>query len=958
MGALTRDYDWASSPVGPPETWPISLCTTVSMILSARSPMFLWWGTDLIQFYNDAYRPSLGNDGKHPRALGQRGEACWPEIWPVIKPLIDQVMTGGGATYSENQLIPIYRNGSLEDVYWTFSYNPVRDDNFKIAGVLVVCQETTNEVIGRKNLELNESRFRSIVEQAPMAIGLLSGPEMIVELGNDKIFQVWGKDKSVTGLPVIEALPEIKGQVFPQLLQDVYNTGQPFYGNDILTKLVQNEKLVDVYLDFTYTPLLDVSGAVKSIMVLATDVTQKINAMKALEQNEAKLRSVIEAAPTAMGLFVGRDLIIEMPNQAFIDIVGKGPDIAGKPLRQVMPELEDQPFLQILDDVYTTGQMYQAFSSQVNVMRAGVMTTDYYNITYAPILDNNGKVYAILEIASNVTERTVALRQIEESQTQLLTLFEQSPVAIATISRQDLIFTMANPFYAELVGRTPEELVGKPLVDALPELAAQGFDQLISNVISTGVPFLSKEQAINVVRDGAMQAIYVDLTCQPKRDAEGNVNGVLLVATDMTQQVKSRKEIEQAEITLRGAVELAELGTWEIDLHAGILQYSDRLRMWLGAGPDEIITVERAYRDIRAEDRPRVKAAIQHALTPGTNGIYDIEYFVDVSQAGQERILHAQGKTYYDDKGKPYKITGTVQDVTEQRAVRLALEHQVQRRTEELESANEELAASNEELATINEEFISINDELSRSNNLLARSNENLQQFAYVASHDLLEPLRKVQSFGDLLMKRYASQLGDGKDYVLRMQAAAQRMSTLIEDLLTFSRVSASQDVHVLVSLDKVVDSALGLLDYAIHESGAEVTVEKLPAINGHQLQLEQLFLNLLSNAIKFRKAGTTPLISITCEQIGAKKIPYPVKPARSSPTYYRIDVTDNGIGFASDKVDRIFQVFQRLHGKNEYAGTGIGLAICEKVALNHGGAITATSEPGKGSTFSLFLPG
>ncbi|AMR33338.1 hypothetical protein A0256_18885 [Mucilaginibacter sp. PAMC 26640] len=146
MGKLTRQYDWASSPLGSPDTWSQSLLTTVSILLRSKFPMFLWWGPQLIQFYNDAYRPSLGAGGKHPKALGQSGEKCWPEIWPVINPLIDQVMAGGEATWSDNQLIPIYRNNRIEDVYWTFSYSPVIDETGEPGGVLVICTETTDNI--------------------------------------------------------------------------------------------------------------------------------------------------------------------------------------------------------------------------------------------------------------------------------------------------------------------------------------------------------------------------------------------------------------------------------------------------------------------------------------------------------------------------------------------------------------------------------------------------------------------------------------------------------------------------------------------------------------------------------------------------------------------------------------------------------------------------------------------
>lgn len=169
MGELTRSLNWAGTSLGNPETWPQSLLTTVNILLNSRFPMFLWWGPDLIQFYNDAYRPSLGASGKHPSALGQKGEDCWPEIWPIIKPLIDQVMAGGASTWSEDQLIPIYRNGRLEDVYWTFSYSKIIDEQGKPAGVLVICNETTEKVKSFKQIQQAKQELEFAIEAAELA---------------------------------------------------------------------------------------------------------------------------------------------------------------------------------------------------------------------------------------------------------------------------------------------------------------------------------------------------------------------------------------------------------------------------------------------------------------------------------------------------------------------------------------------------------------------------------------------------------------------------------------------------------------------------------------------------------------------------------------------------------------------------------------------------------------------
>src|SRR5918993_4672546 len=208
MGELTRSKDWTLTSLGAPSCWPSTLRTTVSIILNSKFPMFLWWGSELIQFYNDAYRPSLGVDGKHPEALGQRGVECWKEIWPTIKPLIDQVMFNAESTWSEDQHIPIYRNGKLEDVYWTFGYSPVMDESESPAGVLVTCTETTKTVQAIKKVQESENNLRNIIVNGPVAMSLLSGPSFIVEIATARMYELWGRSaEQLHNRPIFEGLP-------------------------------------------------------------------------------------------------------------------------------------------------------------------------------------------------------------------------------------------------------------------------------------------------------------------------------------------------------------------------------------------------------------------------------------------------------------------------------------------------------------------------------------------------------------------------------------------------------------------------------------------------------------------------------------------------------------------------------------------------------------------------------
>jgi signal transduction histidine kinase/CHASE3 domain sensor protein len=240
----------------------------------------------------------------------------------------------------------------------------------------------------------------------------------------------------------------------------------------------------------------------------------------------------------------------------------------------------------------------------------------------------------------------------------------------------------------------------------------------------------------------------------------------------------------------------------------------------------------------------------------------------------------------------------------------------------------------------------------------LMRSNEDLEQFAYVASHDLQEPLRKIRSFGDRLMTKYHAKLDDtGKDYIERMQMAAGRMQSLIEDLLAFSRITRSSELPGKVDMKKLLEEIDDDLSDQIARENASVEFQKIPAVLGVRGQIQRLFQNLISNAIKFRKQEESPRIKITGERMSALDVTSEFSITPRYKNYVKITVSDNGIGFDEKYAEQIFNVFQRLHGKNEFEGTGIGLAICKKIVTHHGGVIAAKSIEDIGSDFIVILP-
>jgi PAS domain-containing protein len=295
MGALMRAHDWSHSSLGDPRTWPQSLRTAVRLLLNTGHPMYVWWGKDGACLYNDAYRRSIGSE-RHPGSLGRPAREVWNEIWEIIGPQIEQVMSGRGATWNENQLVPITRNGRREDVYWTYSYGPIDDEAAPngIGGVLVVCTETTQQVLAEQRLAAQAERQRRLFERAPGFIAVLSGPEHVFEFVNEAYVRlVNGRD--VTGRTVREALPEVSGQGFFELLDQVYASGERYVAEHVPVGLRRPDGAVqERLLDFIYEPIISETGQVSGVFVEGYDITEAHHAQEALRANERRQALLVQ----------------------------------------------------------------------------------------------------------------------------------------------------------------------------------------------------------------------------------------------------------------------------------------------------------------------------------------------------------------------------------------------------------------------------------------------------------------------------------------------------------------------------------------------------------------------------------------------------------------------------------------------------------------------------------------
>lgn len=288
-------FDWTTSALGSPASWHTSLCNQFDLILSAEFPMFIAWGQQLSLLYNNAYIPILGK--RHPLAMGQPLKEIWSEVWDEVSPIIHSALTGK-SSFFENMPLQIQRNGYLEQSWFTFSYSPARGDDGNIAGLFCVCTETTREVILARDRVKENERLKAFFKQAPGYIAVLQGPTHIFELVNDAYYEVVGS-RELIGKPVREALPELEGQSYFELLDNVFATGEPFVGRGVsaIIRRGDTEKLEQRYLDFVQQPIFDNAGNVIGIFVEGSDVTDAVFAMAALQDSETRLLQLANTIP-------------------------------------------------------------------------------------------------------------------------------------------------------------------------------------------------------------------------------------------------------------------------------------------------------------------------------------------------------------------------------------------------------------------------------------------------------------------------------------------------------------------------------------------------------------------------------------------------------------------------------------------------------------------------------------
>jgi PAS domain S-box-containing protein len=568
----------------------------------------------------------------------------------------------------------------------------------------------------------------------------------------------------------------------------------------------------------------------ESLRLLNQELEARVGERTAeLSKSESRLRHLLSDAPVAIAVLAGRELVIESANKKVLEAWGKTGEIIGKPIQMAIPELKGQEFISILDDVYTKSQPYHGSEVKAILRHDGILEEVYFNFVYQPIQDEYGQTNGIMVTANIVSEQVVARNHVQqlneeliainqelsESQDRLMVtnldlqaselrldkILSEIPVPVVVLMGADQVISTTNDALLKLWDRTKDEVMGKTMLDVFPELVGQPYPELWKKVFETGMSVVSQELVVTYKNqaDGSDRTFYIDYYCQALDDLAGNRIGIISTVLNVTDKVRSRKQIEQAEAQLRFAIESSQLGTWHIDVATREFMPSVRLKQIFGFYEDEEMTFHTAIEQILDDYKATVLEAIEQAIVNGAS--YDMEYPIKGSRYGSVRWVRATGKLYGEDANGQAIFSGTVQDITD-------------RKLEE----------------------------------------QRKDDFLSIASHELKTPITTLKGALQLL-DRYKDNLSSGVVPRLIEQAngSVTKITNLIDDLLNTTRTNEGQ-LHLNMETFTISE----MLEQCCHHVrivGKHELILKGDVdlkIQADQTRIDQVVVNFVNNATKY----------------------------------------------------------------------------------------------------------
>jgi len=609
---------------------------------------------------------------------------------------------------------------------------------------------------------------------------------------------------------------------------------------------------------------------------------------------------------------------VEMANDAYLKLVDREEaGFVGNPLFDSLPEVKDV-VSPLLDGVLSTGIPYHGNEVSIPVNRFGHTGLFYFDFLYAPLKEEDGKISGIIVTVTEVSEKVEARKKIEQNEQRLNIVVEASELGTWELNLKTNQATYSQRYleilggYKEDIKLTHAQLLQHLHPDDLGTREKAFKEALVTGYLNYQARLIWVDRSIHWM-EGKGKVFY---------DKENNPLKLIGTLRDITEEKDHEQELRESEKRFRSLAQTLPQLVWVTDARGNPEFASFRWKEYSGIEPGDEIAWKAI---VHPDDYENINAAWVHSLTTGSIYNFDVRL---KNKNGEYRWHTVKGEPVLDKENKIIKWVGAFTDSHAEKTFTKELELQVQQRTKELE----------------------------QKSNDLEKLNKELQSFAYISSHDLQEPLRKIQTFATRIAEKERDTLSEyGKDNFKRMQDAAKRMQTLIQDLLAYSRTNTAERQFENTDLAKIVDEVTEDLKEDLKDKHATIEATELCDAHIIPFQFRQLMHNLIGNALKFSNPSQPTYIKIKSEIANGTKF----NNVKLSPQkkYCHISVSDNGIGFEPQYSEKIFEVFQRLHGKNEYEGTGIGLSIVKKIVDNHEGIIIARGELNKGAIFDIYIP-
>ncbi|KAF2517187.1 PAS domain S-box protein [Flavobacterium foetidum] len=855
-----------------------------------------------------------------------------PEVEETVSELLKNVLSTGVPYLGNEVPVPLNRYGKQEISYFDFVYQPFKEENGSISGILVTVTDVSEKVLSRKKIEQNEDRLKIVLEASELGtweldvktrkpsysqryLEIIGGYTENIELTHDELLKHLHPDDM-----------HIRNKAF----KDALSTGVLNYE----ARVIWNDGSIH-WMEGKGKVFYDEDNEPERLIGTIRDITAEKFHQQQIEESEKKLRDLIMKSPVPNAILRGKDFVIEMANLALLRNIWKKSEneVQGKKIFDLFPELKQQKYASLLTKVYNSGETYSESESLLHIGPYEAGHNVFVDFEYAPIYESDNSISGIKMTLIDVTEKVEARKQIEESEKKFRSLTESLPQLIwETDEKGNALFTSGKWFeYTGIEPGTEDAWIKMIHPDDLDENT-----KVWEHSLATGEIYRSDVRFRR--KDGVYR--WHTVIGEPVYDVENKIVKWVGAFTDihtekaftheLEQQVSARtRELISINESLRKSEERYHLMVEEIQEYAILyLNHDGIIENWnvgaekiKGYKTDEIVG---KYFSIFYSEEDKKNNLPQKLLQLAREKGKTVHQGWRVRKDGTHFWASVVITAIHNKQNEVIGFSKVTHDLTEKK------------------KADDKLQLNSLELE--------------QKNNELEEMNKELQSFAYISSHDLQEPLRKIQTFASQIIEKEWENLSDnGKDKFRRMQNAAQRMQTLINDLLSYSRTNSKERVFEKTDFSRIVDEVKEDLKEELEQKHAVIESSQSSEINIIPFQFRQLLYNLVSNSLKFSKPDVPAVIKITCEIEKGSSLKN--EKLNVLKNYCHITVTDNGIGFEPHYSKKIFDVFQRLHGRDQYKGTGIGLAIVKKIVENHNGIITAKGELNEGASFDIYIP-